>query len=55
MVHADPSPRDRNASMKLHTAGSSEPQYDALMPAGAPSGRPSRHGIISTGASSNAR
>lgn len=37
--------------MKLHAAGSSDPQYDALIPAGAPSGRPSRHGIIMTGTS----
>src|ERR1044072_5339342 len=50
-VHADPSPRERRASMKLHTAGSSEPQNDADMPAGAPSGRPSRHGINMTGTS----
>ena len=40
VVQADPRPRDRSASMKLHTAGSSEPQNDALMPGGRAVGTP---------------
>ena len=44
-----PAPAQRH--MKLHTAGNSEPQKLADLPAGCASGRPSRHGINIIGAS----
>ena len=49
VVHADPRPRSRSASMKLHTAGSSDPQPDAPTRTEASSRRPQRHGITSSG------
>ena len=51
MVQHVPSPRARAASMKLHTAGSSEPQMAACQAGGSPSVRPSMHGITCTGTS----
>jgi hypothetical protein len=40
VVHALPMPRSRNANIKLHTAGNSEPQIDAVANDGKLSKRP---------------
>ena len=50
VVHAEPMPRSRSASMKLHTAGSSEPHAPAPWTTDALSRRPQMHGISSIGA-----
>jgi hypothetical protein len=49
VVHAVPRPRSRAASMKLHTAGSSEPHADAAWKVGARFRSPMMHGTMITG------
>ncbi|SIM21889.1 Uncharacterised protein [Mycobacteroides abscessus subsp. abscessus] len=49
VVQADPRPRLRAASMKLHTAGSSEPHEDAAPTTGRLSRRPSMQGMRNSG------
>ena len=60
VVHADPSPRDRSASMNDHSVGITEPQRldcqntdvrSACAPAPSPSVRPATMGTHSTGTS----
>ena len=51
VVQQVPRPRARAASMKLHTAGSSEPQMAACQATGRLSVRPSMHGMTCTGTS----
>ena len=51
VVQAEPRPRARAASMKLQTAGSTEPKNDACTIGGRPSVRPSWHGTTWTGTS----
>ncbi|COY12092.1 Uncharacterised protein [Mycobacterium tuberculosis] len=49
VVQHEPSPRERSARQKLHTAGNSEAQNDTP-PTADSSSRPFRQGISSTGA-----
>ena len=51
VVQTDPMPLARRASMKLHTAGITDPHQPGREPAGSSSGRPSWKATSRTGTS----